>query len=158
MTPLLTEGLLKGHPFLTGATEEFVNHLEEFSSEASFSKGELIFREGEYADRFFLILSGKIAIETSTNGKPNVVIQVLGPGDVLGWSWLFPPFEWHFGARALEPSTAVVLNGASLLVRAEEDSRFGCELLKRVSKYVIQRLQVTRKRLIQEIRQKEGSD
>jgi len=151
MTALLMEGVLKQHPFLTDATPEFLNHLEEFSSDVLFSKGEVIFHEGDYADRFFLILSGKVAIETSTNGKPNIVLQTLGPGDVLGWSWLFPPFEWHFGARALEPCTAIALNGASLLIRAAEDSKFGYELMRRISKHVIQRLQVTRNRLIDEI-------
>ena len=158
MTALLTEGQLKVHPFLYEATPEFLNHLEEFSREVSFSKGDIIFKEGDYADRFYLILSGKIALETSTNGKPKATIQVLGAGEALGWSWLFPPFEWHFAARALEPVTAIVLNGASLLIRAEEDPKFGYELMKRVANQVIQRLQATRKRFLQEQKLKEGSD
>jgi CRP-like cAMP-binding protein len=158
MTALLTEGQLADHPFLTGATPDFLNHLDEFSDEISFEKGDVILKEGDYADRFYLILTGKVALQTSTNGKPNITVQILGPGDILGWSWLFPPFEWHFGARAIEPCTAVVINGASLLIRAEEDSKFGYELMKRISKHVIQRLQSTRKRFIDEIRRQERTD
>jgi CRP/FNR family transcriptional regulator, cyclic AMP receptor protein len=158
MTALLTEGCLKPHPFLDGCSREFLNHLEEFSMEATFAPGEIILREGDYADRFYLICQGKVALETGTNGNPRITLQILGPGELLGWSWLYPPFEWHFSARALEPCGVIVLNGASLLIRAEEDLVFGCELFKRIGKQVIQRLQSTRKRLVQEIKSRKGCD
>ena len=154
MQALLTEGLLKNHPFLKDATASFLNQIEEFATEAWFEAGEVIFDEGDYADRFFLILEGKIALETGPAGKGGIVVQILGPGDALGWSWLFPPFQWHFRARVLEPCHAIEMSGASLLIRSEEDCGFGHELLKRVSRQVIQRLQVTRNRLVQELRRK----
>lgn len=157
MKALLTEGRLKNHPFLSEASTSFLNHLEEVSDETTFAAGETIFREGDYADRFYLIISGKVALEASSNGEPKTIVQVLGPGDLLGWSWLFPPFEWHFGARALEPVTAVVLNAASLLIKAEEDPSFGYELMKRVSQQVIRRLQAVRKRLVREAKSREGA-
>lgn len=158
MSALLTEGCLKPHPFLDGCSPEFLNHLEEFATDVKFLPGEIILREGDYADRFYLICEGKVALESGTNGKPRITLQVLGPGDALGWSWLFPPFEWHFSAQAVEPCRAVALNGAALLIRAEEDPVFGCELFKRIGKQVIQRLQATRKRLVEEIRSRKGSD
>jgi hypothetical protein len=77
-----------------------------------------------------------------------VLVQILGPGDVLGWSWLFPPFTWHFRALALEPTNAIVLDGAHLLVTAERNRDFGYELMKRVAQVVIHRLQATRKQLV----------
>jgi CRP/FNR family transcriptional regulator, cyclic AMP receptor protein len=160
MTAMLTEGCLKPHPFVKDCSPEFLNHLEEFATEATFEADELIFSEGEYADRFYLISEGKIRLESGSNGKPGIAIQILGPGDVLGWSWLYPPFEWHFSARAIEPCKVVVLKGASLLVRAEEDPAFGYELMKRLSKHVIQRLQSTRRRLVEEVahgKESEGS-
>jgi CRP/FNR family cyclic AMP-dependent transcriptional regulator len=67
---------------------------------------------------------------------------------MLGWSWLFPPFAWHFRARALEPTNAIVLNGAHLLIAAERKRDFGYELMKRVAQVVIHRLQATRKQLL----------
>jgi CRP/FNR family cyclic AMP-dependent transcriptional regulator len=154
MTAQLTEGCLKPHPFLDGCSPEFLNHLEEFSTEVTFASGEIILREGDYADRFFLICNGRVALESRGNGKSWITLQVLGPGDVLGWSWLFSPFQWHFSARALDPCRVVALNGAALLIRAEEDPVFGRELFKRIGKQVIQRLQATRKRLVEEMKVK----
>ena len=158
MTALLTEGCLKPHSFMDGATPEFLNHFEEFAKDVTFAKGETILREGEYADRFYLICEGSVSLETDSNGGPSITIQTLGAGELLGWSWLYPPFEWHFTARALEPCKAVELNAASLLIRAEEDPTFGYELMKRISKHLVQRLQATRKRMVQEAVYRNGSD
>ena len=158
MTALLTEGCLKPHSFMHGAKPEFLNHFEEFAKDVTFSKGETILREGEYADRFYLICEGSVSLETDSNGGPSITIQTLGAGNLLGWSWLYPPFEWHFTARALEPCKAVELNAASLLIRAEEDPAFGYDLMKRISKHLVQRLQATRKRMIQEAIYRNVSD
>ena len=76
-----------------------------------------------------------------------MLVQTLGAGEVLGWSWLFPPFLWDFQARAAEPTHVVVVSGARLLVTAECNHAFGYELMKRVVKIVIHRLQSTRKQL-----------
>jgi CRP-like cAMP-binding protein len=158
MQPLLTEGHIKSHPFLTGCSSCFLNHLEEFGTEAEFEKAETILREGEYADRCYLICEGRVELTTSANGEGTIEVQVLEPGDVLGWSWLYPPFKWHFTARALTPCKAIELNAASLLIRAEEEPAFGFELMKRISLQLVQRLQATRKRLVQEVaRRKESS-
>jgi CRP/FNR family transcriptional regulator, cyclic AMP receptor protein len=158
MTALLTEGSLKSHPFLNGSSLAFLNHLEEFATEVSFKRGDVIFKECDFADRFYLICEGKVQLEAGTNGDLRVVIQVLGPGEALGWSWLFPPFQWHFSARALEPCEMVELNAAALLVRAEEDPPFGYELMKRTSKQVIRRLHATRQRFVQEMVSRKGGE
>jgi CRP-like cAMP-binding protein len=158
MTALLTEGCLKAHPFLEGCSCDFLNHLEEFARDVDFKEGETILHEGEYADRFYLICEGRVSLESDSNGAPGINIQTLGPGDVLGWSWMYAPYEWHFTARALTSCHAVELNGASLLIRAEEDRAFGYELMKRLSKHLIHRLQATRKRLVSEVKMRNGSD
>lgn len=145
-TLMLNEGKLARQPFVTNASPEFLNCLANVATEGAFRKGEVIFREREFADRFFLILSGKVGLETRRNSGSSVVIQTLGPGEALGWSWLFPPFLWHFTATALEPCRVLAFNAASLLVRAEEDPVFGYELMKRISRQVILRLQATRER------------
>jgi CRP/FNR family transcriptional regulator, cyclic AMP receptor protein len=148
MPTLLTEGNLKGHPFLAGASDQFLNEIEEFSRPASFEPGEIILAEGHYADKCFLVRSGRVQLELRANGGPPVLLQTLGPGDILGWSWLYPPFQWHLTARAMEHCETIALNAASLLIRAEENPVFGFELMKRVSMQLIHRLQAFRDRLI----------
>jgi CRP/FNR family transcriptional regulator, cyclic AMP receptor protein len=154
MQTLLTEGRLRTHRFLEGADGEFLNHLEEFSQERNLPANTFLFHEGDYADRCYLLLSGRIALKMESDCALPELLDIIGPGRVVGWSWLFPPFKWHLSARTLEPCEAVVLDGAALLIRAEEDPKFGFELLRRLSKQVILRLQSTRSRLAMEIAKK----
>ncbi len=121
--------------------------LSECAKEAKFGQGEVLFREGEPAERLFLIESGRVAVEAQQGHGVAALVQHLGHGEVLGWSWLFPPYGWQYDARALEPTTAIVINGAHLLVAAERNHDFGYELMKRVAQVVIRRLQATRRRL-----------
>lgn len=151
MNALLTEGRLKIHPFMEGADSLFLNQLEEFSTEISLPGSTVLFHEGGYADRCFLLLKGRIALEMECDCPKPELIDIIGPGGVVGWSWLFPPFEWHLSARTLEPCEAVVLKGPPLLILSEEDPKFGYELLRRVTKQVIMRLQSTRRRLACEL-------
>ncbi len=85
-----------------------------------FDAGELIFSEGDPANRFYLLIKGKVVLESDGEGEPTV-IQTIGPGDVLGWSWLFPPFYWHFDARAEQPIDAVFFYGTRLRELCEAD-------------------------------------
>ena len=113
--------------------------------EAEYKPGDVLFREGEPANRFFLIQSGRIAVEAHDLAGGTAPVQTLGPGEVVGWSWLFPPFVWHLQARALEPTVVIAIDGAHLLNGAESDHDFGYELIKRVAQVVIHRLQATRR-------------
>jgi CRP-like cAMP-binding protein len=112
-----------------------------------FEPGEILFREGDPANTLYLIESGLVALETGSSGAPGSVIQTVAGGEVLGWSWLFPPFAWHFQARAVEPVRAICCDGGHILVQAEEDPVFGYVIMRRISQLVIQRLQATRKRM-----------
>ena len=152
MPALLTEGLLSQHPFVKGASEEFLNELEEFSHETSFEAGAIILAEGAYADKCFLIRHGRVQLEARANGNPPVLLQTLGPGGILGWSWLYPPFQWHFTARAIEHCEMIELNAASLMIRAEENPVFGYELMRRISMQLIHRLEAARDRLVHEVK------
>ena len=108
-----------------------------------FAPGEVIFHEGEIANRFYLIQRGKVCVETRAGEADSIPIQMIEPGDVLGWSWLYPPYYWHFGAYAVEPTEAIFFYGTRLRERCEEDHELGYELMKRVSAVLLQRLQVT---------------
>lgn len=135
------------HPFFQTMPPEHLALLSKNAQEVEFQSGEILFREGEPANRFYLIESGRVAIEAGS--QPGKSVQTLGPGEVLGWSWLFPPFSWHFSARALEPTQCVMLDGGHLLVAAEENPKFGYDLMRRIFQVVIDRLQSTRKKMLE---------
>lgn len=138
---------VREHPFFHGLPMVAVDAMAEGAIEQSYKEGEIILREGEPANRFYLIVSGRVAIEAHQPGDGSMPIQQIHAGDVMGWSWLVPPYSWHFQARALEPTRAIVLNGAHILVTAEEDKVFGYELMKRIAQVVVRRLQATRRQL-----------
>ena len=136
------------HPFFAGLRIKDLCILTESASRAAFAPDEFLFREGEPANRCYLIQKGLIALEARDPPENPVLIQTLTPGDVLGWSWLFPPFEWHFSARAVESVKTIVLDAGHLVAAADNDHDFGYELMKRVSRLVIERLQGTRNRFL----------
>jgi CRP-like cAMP-binding protein len=140
--------VVQDHPFFQGMKPEHLEIVAGCASELRFKPGQFLFHEGEPANQFYLIQSGRIALEAHEPADGTAPVQNLGAGEVLGWSWMFPPFVWHFQARALEPTRTIVLNGAHLLVTAERDHQFGYELMKRVAQVVVQRLQAARKQLL----------
>ena len=144
------ESVIAGHPFLRDLRPAHLRLLADSAMRVRFEKDELIFREGDPANRFYLIEQGRVSLESHRRDEAPVAVQIIGPGEVLGWSWLFPPFAWHLRARALEPTRAVVLDGAHLLIAAERNRDFGYELMKRVAQVLIQRLQATRKQLLRQ--------
>jgi CRP-like cAMP-binding protein len=132
------------HPFVKGMGSRHLEILRRDAAETRFEKGQVIFREGEAAYQFYLLVEGKVALEAYLPGDDNIPLETLGAGDVLGWSWLFQPYSLHFQARALEPTRAIFLDGARLLVACEQDHDFGYELMKRTARVLINRLQAVR--------------
>ncbi|MDB6067984.1 MAG: Crp/Fnr family transcriptional regulator [Pedosphaera sp.] len=147
--PQSTQILVHEHAFLSGMTEHQLRIISDCSRPIHFAAGEVIFREGDPADRFFLIQRGRVALESNVKGAGLSFIQTIGPGEVLGWSWLFPPFFWHFDARAMETTDAFFISGKVLREECESDHDLGYELLKRVAAVLVQRLQATRRRLLE---------
>src|ERR1051325_9925266 len=137
--------ILEACPFFAGMKSEHLRIIAEGATQATFGPEEFVFQEGEPANRLYLVKSGRIAVEAHEPANGTIRVQVLGPGDILGWSWMFPPFVWHLRARAVEPVKVIVLNAAHLLICAEREHDFGYELMKRVAQVVIHRLQITRK-------------
>ncbi len=141
------ENAIKAHPLLAGLRADQLRALKDNAMMVRYQSGEVIFREGDPANRFYLIQHGKVVLESRRRDGEPVLIQSIGPGDVLGWSWLFPPYYWHFDARAVEPTEAIFFYGTRLREQCEDDHDLGYELLKRMTQVVIQRLQATRQRL-----------
>jgi CRP/FNR family cyclic AMP-dependent transcriptional regulator len=140
--------LISEHPFLRGLSSEHLSILTDCAMFSEFTEDQLIFSEGDPANRFYLILEGKVTLESHVRDSGTVPIQTIGAGDVLGWSWLFPPYHWHFDARALEPTRAIFFYGTRLREKCDQDHALGYELMKRTAEVVIKRLQATRRQLL----------
>ena len=109
--------------------------------------GAVLFHEGEAADRFYLIRHGAVALEVHFPSGPHV-IETLGPGEVVGWSWLFKPYRWQFDARAIEPARMVAFDGACLRGKCDADHELGYQLMQRFASAMLERLQATRLQLL----------
>lgn len=115
---------------------------------AEFEPEEVIIREGEPANRFYLIHTGEVQLEADVPGRGLVPFQRLGPGSALGWSWLFPPHIWRFNARAVTRISATFFYGTGLREHCDANPTFGYELMKRVSKVTLERLQTARDQML----------
>lgn len=141
--------LIKNHPFLHGMAPKHVDLIVQGGEQAEYGIDDLLISEGEPANQFFLIESGLVALEKDSLTKGAAPIQMIGAGEPLGWSWLFPPFTWHFRARAAQPTRATILNGGHLLVLCEENQGLGYDLMRRIAQIVISRMEATSKKLVE---------
>ena len=113
-----------------------------------FDEGALLFCEGEPADAFYVVRRGRVALELHTPERGGIVIETIEQGEVVGWSWLYEPYRWHFDARAATPVRAIAFDGACLRGKCEDDPVLGFELMKRFGQVMIDRLQHARVRLL----------
>jgi len=143
LQPILAE-----HPFFSGMDEGLLHVLSGCACNVRFDKDDIIFREGEEADKFYLIRSGKVALQLFAGRRGPLTISTLEEGDILGWSWLSSPYRWKFTARVLETTRAVYLDGKCLRDKSERDNHLGYELLKRFVRIIEDRLQATRLHLL----------
>ena len=144
---ITTYDLLVAHPFLAGLPLRHLEHLSHWATRASFSAGCRIFQEHGQAQGFWLIRDGFVDLDVRPRERGDAVVETLGPGAVLGWSWLFPPYRWHFGAVTTEPMLAIAVDGAATRSYCDAEPAFGYELNKRFMAIVVKRLQATRMRL-----------
>jgi CRP-like cAMP-binding protein len=142
------ERILAEHSFFEGLETEYLKLLVGCASNVRFQAGAYLFREGEEASHFYLIRQGRVAVEIYAPQRPPIVVQTLEGGDILGWSWLIPPYHWRFDARVVEPSRAIALDGKCLRSKCEENHDLGYVLLKRFAHIVDQRLEATRMQLL----------
>jgi CRP-like cAMP-binding protein len=142
--------LLAAQPFLKGFSKSQLEVLANNALLVEFPAGKIIFSEGLAANRFYILLEGEVALEAAAKkkGAQPDLIQTMKAGDVLGWSWLFPPYQWNFDARAVKPTTAIIFFATTLRELCERDHALGYEWMKRVTKVVIKRLQATRVQLL----------
>lgn len=140
--------LVANHPLLSGLPGDTVELVAGCARNMAFEPGELLLVEGEPADTLYLLRRGRVTLEVRSPGRGAMVLDTLTPGQVLGWSWLFPPYRWSFDARALDRVGALSVDATCLREKAEADPAFGYELMKRLGAVILERLQRTRLRLL----------
>lgn len=140
--------LVSSHPLLAGLPGDAVAEVAGCARNVAFRPGALLLAEGDQADTFYLVRRGRVAIEVHSPGRGAIVIETVGPGGSVGWSWLIPPYRWQFDARATEPVGAVAVDGACLRAKADADPALGYALVQRVAGVLLGRLQSTRLRLL----------
>ena len=136
------------HPFLAGMNPKQLALLTDCAIPVQFKKGQTILREGDLANRFYLIEGGNVVLESGEGFGDPVIIETIGAGGLLGWSWMFPPYVWHFTARAAEPTTAIFFYGTILREYCERDPSLGYELFKRITPIMLKRLQSARRKML----------
>lgn len=136
-------------PFFKGMSEQLVELLADSTMEMQFKPGDWIYRQGDTANRFYLILEGKVLIETEVKERSMIPIRTLGPGDDLGWAWLFPPHYMHFSASVIEPTRTIFFYGTRLREKCEANHELGYQLMKRVAEVVVRNLNATQQRLLE---------
>jgi CRP/FNR family transcriptional regulator, cyclic AMP receptor protein len=136
------------HPFLVGMNHTQLTLLTDCAVARLFNANQMILHEREFANGFYLIETGKVALESEAGFGESIPIQIAGAGDLLGWSWMFPPYVWQFTARAIEPTSALFFYAAILREYCERDHSLGYELLKRISAVVVTRLQAAHNQML----------
>jgi CRP/FNR family cyclic AMP-dependent transcriptional regulator len=144
-------GLIAQQPFFKGLTSQQLQVLADCAMEIQFETGATLFEEGSPANRFYLILTGRVVLSSEMEDRNVIPVQTLGPGDDLGWSWLFPPYSMHFTARALEPTTTIFFYGTRLREQCEQDHELGYQIMSRIAEVATQSLRATQRRLMQYI-------
>jgi CRP/FNR family cyclic AMP-dependent transcriptional regulator len=142
------DSLLRDAPVFHGLRPEDLALLAGCAKNVHFEQGRVLFREGDAADTFYLLRHGSVALETYVPARGPAIIETLEAGEVVGWSWLFPPYRWHFDARALTDLRATAFDGACLRGKCEADPQLGYLLMFRFAGVLIERLQWTRLRLL----------
>lgn len=139
---------LAHHPFFADLTPGQLDRLTACARPRTYAGGELLFMEGGDADRFFVVIRGTVRVESRCNGRAGV-LQTLHEGEVLGWSWLTPPFRWAFDARAAAPTEVVEVDARRLRDAFAADPAFGYPIVNRFAAVMGERLRAAHMRMLE---------
>lgn len=139
---------LSAHPFLRGMRADRLGVLAEAARDVKFPARHRVFEDGGSAASFWLIQSGRVSLDLDIPGQGPVVIETIGMGELLGWSWLFPPYRWAFGAVTVTPVEAFEFDAPAVRGSCAADPELGYEFNQRVSRLLAKRLQAARIGLI----------
>ncbi|MEJ2625002.1 MAG: cyclic nucleotide-binding domain-containing protein [Pseudolabrys sp.] len=136
------------HPFFAGLDRQYSDLVSGCARNHRFDADEYLFHEGDAANEFFLIRHGKVALEITAPGRAPIIFATLGEGEVVGASWVVPPYKWMFDARALEVTRAIGINAECLRGKCEADHHLGYEMMKRFLPVFVKRLHATRLQIL----------
>lgn len=140
--------IIEEHPFFAGLDEGFCELVAGCARNVRFDAGQYLFREGGPADQLYLLRHGRVALEIAAPGRDTVTIQTLTAGEIVGVSWLIPPYRWSYDARAIELTRAIAMDATCLRRKCEQDHDLGYEVVKRFVPILIERLQGTRMQML----------
>ena len=139
---------LRSHTIFSDLKAAHIKLLAKYAEEKAYAAGELLFSQENAAEHFYILMDGSIEVEVPAIMGPALVVQTLGTDDVLGWSWLIPPYKWTFEAKAARDSKVLVFDGKALLQLCEKDTDFGYALMKRFTGLMSQRLHAARLKMM----------
>lgn len=142
------ERILGEHPFFAGLNTEFLELATGCAKNVRFEAGEFIQKEGDAADQFYLMRHGSVALELFAPGRGALTFQTVGPGELVGMSWLAPPYKWTYDVKAVELVRAFSIDGACLRRKCDADHNLGYEIMQRFLSVTIDRLHATRLQLL----------
>lgn len=137
------------HPVVGDLPATWLSRLASHARQACHITDHRLLREDEPADRFWLVRSGMVAIDLHVPGRGDIVVEELGAGSVVGWSWLIPPYRCRYGAIVTDDIRAIEFNAAGVRSMIAEDAELGCELQSRMLAVMADRLETARNRLIE---------
>ena len=142
------DSIIREQPFFAGLAEETIGLVAGCTRNVRFDAGKYLFREGDPADEFFLIRHGRVALEMSAPGRDAVTFQTTGEGEVVGLSWLIPPYRWTYDARAIDLVRAIGVDAACLRRKCDTDHDFGYAMMMRFVPVLVDRLQASRLQML----------
>ena len=150
MSKQSTTEYLSAHEFFSEFSDDILKFLCECSSTREIKKGQILFLQGEHADRFYVIRKGRISLQMPAIMGPTLEIQSVDEGQILGWSWLISPYQWNFQTKAEEDSELLQFDGTAILARCEQEPKFGYELLKKFAALMSVGLNAARQKMMEE--------
>jgi len=142
------EPILKKHPFFKDLEQEYLEFIAGCASNVQFKQKEILMKQGDPADKFYLIREGMVAINLPVSTARTITLQTVCSGGIVGWSWLIPPYRYRFDCRVVEDTRAIVLDGKCLREKCEKNHDLGYEMLKRLAGVFTQRLEASRQQIL----------
>lgn len=142
------ERFVREHPFFAGFDEAFCTLVTRCAKNVRFEPGQYLFHEGEPADQFYLLRHGRVALEVKAPGREAVTFQTVNEGEIVGVSWIIPPYRWTYDARALDLVRAISMDATCLRDKCEADPALGYDVMKRFLPIIVERLHATRLQIL----------